>query len=303
MTGSEFAKQILELRGEARERAIRDAIVSGNVPSWLSDKSQWRPIVSEQTIDGIPNKLVMRVSPDVASIGTDDDFLRVPRFPDYAQAVADHFEALLPSSAIAAKIVKQADTFVPAFPFGEPRDSTERYVQSNQAIQSYLAKKNASPSTGLIAGQKKDIVVGPNLTKDMLAIWGLPGWEQGYQSHAHDRNYVDYSHGVRLVDRRATLNGADVDLFYVFTSPQSHVLVSDQDAFAPVFPNKGEGCRGEGCPFPPSPASPLPPSTSSPSSRSPSSSSPTKTKTEDNTLAILVALGIIGGGIYLWKTS
>jgi hypothetical protein len=60
-------------------------------------------------------------------------------------------------------------------------------------------------------------------------------------STVHSWDYgPDYSHLVRLIKRRARLDGEYVDLHDVFADPKLSVLVSDEGPFAdPAFPING----------------------------------------------------------------
>lgn len=50
----------------------------------------------------------------------------------------------------------------------------------------------------------------------------------------HGVTYVDYSHGVRLVSRRATIDGKECDVREILENPVTFRLLSDESA--PIVP-------------------------------------------------------------------
>src|SRR5690606_27562682 len=75
-----------------------------------------------------------------------------------------------------------------------------------------LAEPRDQPLGALVAGHKKDVVIANQVfaTPERVAIYG---WHRPdgtpiqplYTRHA--ATWVDYSHGIRLVQRRALVNG------------------------------------------------------------------------------------------------
>jgi hypothetical protein len=103
---------------------------------------------------------------------------------------------------------------------GYARATNYRLVAAiNAAVERDLAALG-NPS-GLRAGHMKDIVVPPNPGK--VAIYGWhgsdPGVVQGYNPISHNDNYMDYSHGTRLIDRQAVIDGVTRDLATALADP------------------------------------------------------------------------------------
>src|SRR4030095_155104 len=92
-------------------------------------------------------------------VGVESDWLRTPMWPTTAQRVADALGALLPTRRMVIAIYQTATVrvpFVPLRPRGEAvRGSTALYIVHHAEIEHLLRGRN-----GLIAGQKKDVVVG-----------------------------------------------------------------------------------------------------------------------------------------------
>lgn len=228
-----------------REKAVLDAFSRGEVPKWLF---QWRPISVSAKIDGETRRLEYEVLPDYLSLGDEQDYFRVPMTPATAQELADRFDAILPSSRMVNEIYANASAKLnpqPIFPNLQKPDETSI---SEIRIQNQMKSGGILPGN-FIAGIKKDIVVGPKLDGSRVAIYGwhdpsgansvknIPNGPIQPYSTIHDSAFWDYSHGVRLVKRRAYLDGSAIDIAEVFRDPKLHILVSDQGPFEPRFPN------------------------------------------------------------------
>lgn len=275
MLGSEFAKLITGKDGIDRESLIYNAAIAGSVPSWIKD-DEWKSIYIVETVAGVPRTLKLWVTPDYFAIGTSTDFLRMPMRPTTAQKIADHFHAILPTRKIVDAIYEQADVKTS---IGPPKGldlakmgGSEAFIASNAEINARIAGKS-----GLVAGGKKDLVIGPNLDGSHLAIYSSPFSGSGpvrpadyitkdglripqYQSYPspHVFTHVDYSHGLRMVFGKGELDGKLVDLFALFQSPLFS-MVSDQGSFVPRFPSVAPGSGGGKVSFPPK--DPVPPTT------------------------------------------
>jgi hypothetical protein len=88
---------------------------------------------------------------------------------------------------------------------------------------------------GLVAGAKKDIVLCRGLDDKHVAIYGglrtPTAFWQGLNCTSHDANYVDYSHGVRLVADRMEVNGEELSTRGVLLHPTLSHLISDEGPF------------------------------------------------------------------------
>lgn len=248
MTGSEFFEKIKFMKWQEREQEVLNAFIRGDVPGWISS-APWHPVHITGTVDGTKHDLIIQVAPDYWSVGTSEDFLRMPARPTTYQQIAAAIGAILPSRKLVNEIWAAADAKVEPSPItggGDVADS-HLYADINNKINSQLKALGRSPANSLVAGDKKDVVIGPNMDGSKVAIYG---WhrltdKQPWQSYPgpHDVAHVDYSHGGRMVARTALLNAVPVDLAAVFVHPTLHVLVSDQGPFLPFFPNVGSGVK------------------------------------------------------------
>jgi len=226
LTGSGFLLRTGDLNPDARERAIATEILNGNVPR------QMRQLVPLTLTFGEHSAIIF-VVPDYLAIGADDDYVVMPMRPQTAMHIARHFGYLLPTRKLVDDIYRHAAVRLQPAPMraGPHMRSNDYYRRHNRLIKKQLVGQ--APSTTLIAGHKKDVVLTPQLADrpDRVAIYG---WHRGEEdpiqplSLYHGANYVDYSHGVRLISRRATVDGRQVDLATVFTDPELNPLVSDE---------------------------------------------------------------------------
>lgn len=279
MTGDAFLASIKNLTGGAREAAVMAALNEGQVPSYLSARV---PVTVSAVIGGVEHVLTYFVAPDYLEIGeTAADARRIPATPWTYQAYADAHGLVLPTRRMVNAIWKVAPVHVEPATFSPTErdalghvvnETTARYLQSDNAIRAALAASPGYAPGILVGGAKKDVVNGPNLNGSLVAIYGWhkrvgsggdtsTGRWQPY-STIHPSDYADYSHGARMVSRRAFLDGNPVDLSSdIAEHPILHVLVSDQGPFALHFPNAGSGGPVVFKPPPAPPPKPKPPTT------------------------------------------
>ena len=244
MKGSEFAAAILKLDQESRESAILMAFAKGFYPSWVDNKAFWRPVSVTASIKSKEYTLTFYCSPDYFAIGDNDDFLRMPARPATYQAIANKLDAILPSQQLVKYI--QSSAKYKCTPKPQTPDKTmitvPVFVKYNDIVNEQLKKLGGSPDSGIVSGDKKDVIVGPSLDGSRVAIFGwiYPDGKiiQPY-STIHTVDHVDYSHGGRFISRKCSVNGTIYKIEDLFQDPVLHPLVSDQGMFLPYFPNVG----------------------------------------------------------------
>jgi len=226
-TGSAFASSIEALDLKAREARIVDEILAGNVPNALR---QLRPVRVETERD----TLVFWTMPDVLTIGTDDDRLRIPMTPQSAQRIADALAMSLPTPAMVDAIWAQADHQLVPVPIPPSPEMTTvpAFLQHSRDIDRQRRHVGV-PADGFVAGHKKDVVLSRELAArpGHVAIYGwhqLDGQPIQPLYLGHTADWVDYSHGTRLVSRQGTLNGRRVDLWDVLRAPELAGLLSTE---------------------------------------------------------------------------
>ena len=229
-TGSQFITDNMNLVGPTREANILKEFLEGNIPDFLR---QFAPI----TITTSTNKLTYMVMTDYLSIGTDQDYVRMPMNALSAQAIADQYDCSLPTKKIVNQIWQQSINKIEPKPWGAPYDAdmfaTHRIGTHNTTIQNQLIGKDPYKLT---SGQKKDVIITNALgIGNPRKKVGIYGWIQlngvpihNFNTHSHEITYEDYSHGIRLVANDVALNGNLMRLSDLFKDPKLASLVSDE---------------------------------------------------------------------------
>jgi hypothetical protein len=225
-TGSRFLEQTATLSATAREQAIGDELVAGNVPTFYR---AFKPL----TLSEGERSVTIYVAPDYLPLGSDDDFVRIPISPLTAQRVADTFGCSLPTRRIVDRVYASAEIKLAPMPLPPTSQmaSNGYYVRHHRLIEAALPE---GAHGRLIAGHKKDVVLTNALLRhpDRVAIYG---WHQqngvpiqGLNATSHENMYADYSHGIRLVLSNATVDGKSCELASLFGSDELSGLLSDE---------------------------------------------------------------------------
>lgn len=244
-TGKEFAQMISSLPRDERENLIFDAFISGNISAFLR---YFVPIKTRQMINGTEYTLEYYVSADYLSIGNDSDYFYSPMTPILAQRIADATECILPTKKIVDQIYSAAERKLRPQPIPPDTNMTKvpRFIQHNDSVQRQIKEffPNAKPGQ-LIAGHKKDIIIHQKIYSELRPNRPKPvviyGWHQlngepiQPPNNWHQDTYVDYSHGVRLVQKMAKINGAEISLIDILRDETYHILISDDVLEKPYY--------------------------------------------------------------------
>jgi hypothetical protein len=239
-TGSEFVEICEQLRPGPREAAITRELVSGNVPGFLR-RLAFVPISrAGATLNPSAPPTGVWVTRDYLAIGTDEDFTRFPMTKRSALSVARLAGCTLPTQRIVDAIYGAAECKLtsPTLGAGPRMASTEIYDEHNREIEERRGAAGCALGL-LLAGPKKDLVMSARerWTPGRLAIYG---WftESGTViqplSLRHSDDYVDFSHGVRLVHTEMLVDGERKALLDVLRDDALAPLVSDEGGFVPI---------------------------------------------------------------------
>lgn len=211
-----------------REQALAAELIGGNVPGFLR---RFVPIrVTRGGASGREHTVVYQVMPDYLSVGSDEEFARVPLTPMTAQRIADLWDCSLPTARMVDDIYRQATVKLEPRPLTEAREAASTFLQHHRLVEEQRARK---PLGALVAGIKKDVVL-TNRLREKPGRVAIYGWHQLNGSPiqplttVHQGPYVDYSHGIRLVKREVTVDGKLMDLRDVLRDPELAPLVSDE---------------------------------------------------------------------------
>lgn len=232
VTGSEFARMTAGMSAEERDSVALTEIISGNIP-----ESMRRHVYLTDSLEdaaGTRHKVTICVLPDFIAIGSDSDFLRLPMLPLTAQKIADHYGAVLPNRKISDMIHRHSTVKLNPHPMTPDATMTTMPVFARHDSIVEAARLAAGAPIGrLIAGHKKDIVITNRIAGEPGRLF-IYGWHypdgKAIQplSAAHTVDYVDYSHGVRLVCDEIAIDGRIHSLKEVLCDAVLYKLVSDE---------------------------------------------------------------------------
>jgi hypothetical protein len=238
LPGRCILKQIEMLAPRDREARLVEQLIDKSVYqradplkpiSWIAPASGG---MSSQTIK-------LWITPDYLSVGTTKP-VRVPLTPQAAQRVADAWGCLLPTTKIVDTIHTLADKKLEPQPFSPAHyniESISLWQLSDAAIDAQLEKLGTEDGE-VVAGIKKDVVLTHRLAEPLQpARVAIYGWHRQDGSpiqpltlvHRHD--YLDYSHGIRLVADKMELDGVTTSVRAVLLDPVYAPLLSSEGAF------------------------------------------------------------------------
>jgi peptidoglycan hydrolase-like protein with peptidoglycan-binding domain len=233
--GTAIAGQLSEANSAGREAAILAQVVGGATPRFLD--SFQKVTIRGRDAAGRDHVLEVWVSPDYLSLGNDADPVRVPLRPATAQRICDRLRCLLPTRKLVNAIYGQAAVKLRPQPLppGAAMTTASYFLRHNLRIEEQLRAQGAHRGA-LIAGHKKDVVISPRLQQrpGRVAIYG---WHRSSGnpiqplSTVHGRDYVDYSHGVRLVRDAVRLDGRPHSAAAILKDRTLYPLLSDEGRF------------------------------------------------------------------------
>lgn len=215
MTGSQFLEYTKSLPRNKREEAILKEVLSGNVPDFMREMQK---ISFTENINGRNVNVSMYVSRDYVSIGSNQDFVRIPVNPLTAQKIADRTGTYLPTKKIVDLIYKNSDyKYTPQPQQAGPQMMSNDYFKNHQAMIESQRIQKRIPLNSLVSGHKKDIVITNLLDSDPGKV-AIYGWHQKNGkaiqplSTIHENTYSDYSHGMRMVSPKINIDGQNYNI-------------------------------------------------------------------------------------------
>lgn len=233
-TGSQFMKRISALPLEEREKEIFRSAASGNIPGFLRETVILKGIFHD--LRGLPHTLEYEVMPDYMAIGSDEDFCRIPMTPGTAQRLANLFGGSLLTAKLSDNIWTNAAVRLAPFnyvPSGNANELVEKYVEHNTQIEKQLAEAGAKHGQ-LVAGIKKDVIISSRLEErpDRVVIYGwhkTDGKPIQPPYSGHIWWYVDYSHGIRLMNAQVLVDGRPVLVPDLLNDPLLFSIITDEE--------------------------------------------------------------------------
>jgi len=235
ITGSQFMQQVLNMTFDQREIEIYNQLSAGNIPDFMRTLTK----ISANFIDGngISHSCTYEVMPDYLSIGSNEDFCRIPMGPITAQKLADLFGAVMPTPKLVDDIyphavVKLEPVTYP--PVGDESTRVPKFVEHNSAIEAQRIAAGGILGQ-LTGGTKKDVVLSNKIvdpTKPNHVV--IYGWHQlngtpiQPVTNIHINSYVDYSHGIRLLNAEILVDGAIKNIKTILADPVLYKMLSNE---------------------------------------------------------------------------
>lgn len=229
ITGAQFYETAMTMQWKQRDSFAVAAILDGSRPGFM-DRLQPVTVKAFDSATGNNITATYYVTPDYLSVGTKDNWARIPLTPIAAQVIADSLNCFLPTRKMVNDIYAAAVVKLVPVPMYIYRDSTVTMWQHHLIIEGQRKGRK-----GLIAGIKKDVVISDLLTRssrpNRVAIYGwhqLNGKAIQPLYTGHVNWYADYSHGIRLVYRKVKVNGRWMDYTEVMADPALKQLLTDE---------------------------------------------------------------------------
>ena len=233
-TGSAFMKRITPMPLKEREDEIYRAVSSGNIPDFLRNTVTINGAFADSA--GTIHQVSYEAMPDYLAVGNNGDFCRIPMNPYTAQKLADRFGGSLITAKISNYIFEMAQLKLSPFnykPIGNANELVIRFEEHNSQIEKQLAELGGKPGQ-LVAGIKKDVILSSRIAaqpgKVVIYGWHKPDSQPiqpVYSGHVYW--YVDYSHGVRLVNNQILIDGKPRLLSEILKDPVLFRIFSDEN--------------------------------------------------------------------------
>lgn len=227
-SGTAFYKQAVAYGWSSRDSLFLHWFQKGHLPAFLF---KLVPVSINHTLtSGKSVRIVFYCTPDYVSVGTDQDFARLPITPMTAQVLADSLDCFLPTRKMVDWIYQQSSVRLEPVPMYAYRDSTVTIWHHHLIIEGQRMGRK-----GLISGIKKDVVIASDSSfkgrTDRVAIYGwhkMDGKPIQPLYTGHINWYVDYSHGVRLIYRKIKVDGNWMDYETFFRDPDLRSALYDE---------------------------------------------------------------------------
>jgi hypothetical protein len=248
MSASEYLINSKQMSSAEREQFLYTQLLLGNVPDDMREAKNFK---FHQTLgDGKVYRVEIWLSKDYLSLGTNEDWLRVPLTFATAVKLAKKWDAYPPTTKLVRMIYKNAKVKLYALP-EVPDDNTMRtneVIALNHNRIEAVRKKMPYPATEdyWVAGHKKDYVLSKRLLEKNKRE-AIYGWfdQNGKMiqplSIIHGETYTDYSHGFRLIHSQVMINGIQYHYRDVLRHPVLSSLLSDEGMMPrlPIFETSG----------------------------------------------------------------
>ncbi|NLD61896.1 hypothetical protein GX645_05525 [Candidatus Sumerlaeota bacterium] len=236
-TGTQLHSTLSAMSRDARENTVYQEVKHGNVPDFLRNM---QPVNVSATIDGNLHKAVYYVTAEYVSLGSNDDYYRMPMTPILGQWICDLTSTTMPTRKMVNDIWMAAPCKLSPQPIApDAQMINEPRFWEHQVMVQTSRNANVLPLGTIVGGHKKDVVITMRLNETThssprVFIYGwhyLSGNAIQPLSAAHESTYADYSHGIRLVNNEMTVDGTTTTVQAILQDPKLHVLLSDEGVY------------------------------------------------------------------------
>lgn len=229
--GEDMARALEPMTIKNREIAALELLEKGYFPDSLRN-------LKAVKVRANGRELTYWITPDYLSLGHDYNYVLLPLAWISVKKLANSWGFVLPTTKMVDQIFKQADRVIWPRALPPTREMVEMpyILHHNRWI---MAQEALEPVPGMLfAGHKKDIVMSSQLLrrKDKIAIYGWQNIVAGENIQPlclwHGKNYVDYSHGIRLVANKVLVDGKMMAIQEVFNDPELAPIISYEGTLA-----------------------------------------------------------------------
>src|ERR1700757_134904 len=243
LSGSQFEATIASstLSLTNRENMIYTQVSAGNVPNFYRTLVA---VTSTATISSVTQSVTYYVAPDYLAIGCDTDYFLMPMSPMLATKIGTLTGTTLPTRKMVGDIWAAATVKLAPQPLSAGSQmSTVPYFAHHDSIVGQQRATFSNPLGSLTSGDKKDVIISNLIynTANRVIIFGWYYQNGTYiqpMTNVHADTYMDYSHGIRLVQNSCMLNGSTpTTIQAVLESSTLNPILSDEGVISqPWYP-------------------------------------------------------------------
>jgi len=243
LSGSQFEATIASstLSLTNRENMIYAQVSAGNVPNFYRTLTA---VTSTASISSATQSVTYYVAPDYLAIGCDTDYFLMPMSPMLATRIGTLTGTTLPTRKMVGDIWTAATVKLAPQPLtAGAQMSTVPYFAHHDSLVGQQRATFSNPLGSLVSGDKKDVVISNMIytTPNRVVIFGWYYQNGTYIqpiTNVHADTYMDYSHGIRLIQNACMLNGTTpTTIQSILESATLNPLLSDEGVISqPWYP-------------------------------------------------------------------
>jgi hypothetical protein len=246
LTGQQFVNVISPMLAPPdmqRENWIYAQVAAGNIPDWMRT---FKLVTTNAVINGVNHTISYYAAPDYLAIGNSTNYFLTPMTPLLAQRLAVLLGCSLPTRKMVNDIWAQTQLQMEPMPLYYNQTNPPVTVAWFNVYNSNIWTQRQSflpqfPLGDSVAGDKKDVILSTyiytNLSTNAPNPVVIYGWQ--YTNgvpiqplyNGHSEYYMDYSHGIRMVQQAVTVDGSPTTVTSILTNPALAALLSDETVF------------------------------------------------------------------------